>query len=259
MEICKLDRHLIPIQVKKLKSDIPPLKTSFHTIHVPAVDYDYDNMALSCHKCQLNCTPYFDKQFNVLGFYSKPWRYIWCTNMYDWSGLGDGKPDEHVMVWVENVTKFHFSNVRSAYLFPGALLVAYIYRFYLAIEQLYKICWHIPSKPTSPPVSYPRYHIMKMLHMPLSLQKVWHVRFCFVWVMWTLFSIQLMFLFTSYISRTFVGHKIVYQSNVIGAACRRCSNYVFIIDLTPGSNCLGRCNCKKRRETFKYWDLFRLT
>ena len=29
-------------------------------------------------------------------------------------------------------------------------------------------------------------------------------------------------------------------------ACRRCSNYIFILDLTPGFNGLGKGNCKTR-------------
>ena len=32
---------------------------------------------------------------------------------------------------------------------------------------------------------------------------------------------------------------------------RRCSNYIFILDLTPGSNGLGKDKCKTRRESFK--------
>ena len=32
--------------------------------------------------------------------------------------------------------------------------------------------------------------------------------------------------------------------------CRRCSNYIFIFDLTPGFTGLGKENCKTRRETF---------
>ena len=38
-------------------------------------------------------------------------------------------------------------------------------------------------------------------------------------------------------------------------ACRRCSNYIFILDLTPGFNGLDKDNCKPRRETFKFGDL----
>ena len=37
-------------------------------------------------------------------------------------------------------------------------------------------------------------------------------------------------------------------------ACRRCSNYIFILDLTPAFNGLGKDNYKTRRETFKFWD-----
>ena len=41
-------------------------------------------------------------------------------------------------------------------------------------------------------------------------------------------------------------------------ARRRCSNYIFILDLTPGFNGLGKDNCKTRRESFKFCDLVRL-
>ena len=41
-------------------------------------------------------------------------------------------------------------------------------------------------------------------------------------------------------------------------ACRRCSNWIFIIDLTPGFNGLGKDNYKTRREPFKFGDLVRL-
>ena len=33
-------------------------------------------------------------------------------------------------------------------------------------------------------------------------------------------------------------------------ACRRCSNYIFILSLTPGFNGLGKDNYKMRREAF---------
>ena len=42
-----------------------------------------------------------------------------------------------------------------------------------------------------------------------------------------------------------------------GIACQRCSNYIFILDLTPGSNGLGKDKCKTRRETFTFWELVR--
>ena len=41
-------------------------------------------------------------------------------------------------------------------------------------------------------------------------------------------------------------------------ACQHCSNYIFILDLTPGFNRFGRDKCKTRRETFKFLDLVHL-
>ena len=41
-------------------------------------------------------------------------------------------------------------------------------------------------------------------------------------------------------------------------ACRRCSNYILIIDLIPVFNGLSRDNGKTRQESFKFWDLVRL-
>ena len=41
-------------------------------------------------------------------------------------------------------------------------------------------------------------------------------------------------------------------------ACRRCSNYIFILNLTPGCNGLGKDNYKMRQEAFKFWDLVHL-
>ena len=41
-------------------------------------------------------------------------------------------------------------------------------------------------------------------------------------------------------------------------ACPCCSNYIFILDLTPGFNGLVKGNCKMRRESFKCWYLVRL-
>ena len=38
-------------------------------------------------------------------------------------------------------------------------------------------------------------------------------------------------------------------------ACRRCYNYIFILDLIPGFNGLDKDNCKTGQETFKVWDL----
>ena len=41
-------------------------------------------------------------------------------------------------------------------------------------------------------------------------------------------------------------------------ACRRCSNYIFILNLAPGCNGLGKDNCKTRRETMMFGDRLRL-
>ena len=38
-------------------------------------------------------------------------------------------------------------------------------------------------------------------------------------------------------------------------ACRCCSNYIFILDLTSSFSGLGRDNYITRWETFKFWDL----
>ena len=41
-------------------------------------------------------------------------------------------------------------------------------------------------------------------------------------------------------------------------ACRRCSNYIFILDLTHGFNRFGKDNCKTTWGTFKFWNLVHL-
>ena len=59
-----------------------------------------------------------------------------------------------------------------------------------------------------------------------------------------------------YIRCTLVGAKIVDHSLCSWSiACRRCSNYILILDWTPGFNRLRKDNCKTRRETFNFWDL----
>ena len=59
----------------------------------------------------------------------------------------------------------------------------------------------------------------------------------------------------SNIRRTLVGNKIVNHWCSWSIACQRCSNYIWVIDLTPGFIGLGKDNSKTRRETFKFWDL----
>ena len=58
--------------------------------------------------------------------------------------------------------------------------------------------------------------------------------------------------------RCTIGNKIVDQSDVIGASPLRCCNYIFILNLTPGFNGLGKETCKTRQGTFKFWDLVHL-
>ena len=61
---------------------------------------------------------------------------------------------------------------------------------------------------------------------------------------------------TSNISCT-LGNKLVDNSHVV-IASQHCFNYIFILDLIPSSNGLGKGNCKTKRESFKFWDLVQL-
>ena len=61
-----------------------------------------------------------------------------------------------------------------------------------------------------------------------------------------------------YPSETHVKHKSREISICPIVLCRRCSNYISILDLTSGFNWLGKNNCKTRRETLKFWDFVRL-
>ena len=52
---------------------------------------------------------------------------------------------------------------------------------------------------------------------------------------------------------TSVGNKIVHLLRCSWSIpFRRCSNYIFILDLTPGFNRLCKDNCKPRQETFNF-------
>ena len=62
---------------------------------------------------------------------------------------------------------------------------------------------------------------------------------------------------TSYIRGTLIGNKIVGHPDIAERRYRRCSNYIFILDLAPGFNGLGKDNCKTRREAVRFWDLVR--
>ena len=41
-------------------------------------------------------------------------------------------------------------------------------------------------------------------------------------------------------------------------ACQRCSNCIFILNLTPGFKGLGKNDFRTRWESFQFWDLVRL-
>ena len=70
--------------------------------------------------------------------------------------------------------------------------------------------------------------------------------------------LQYMYPQTSDIRRTTIANQLVDHSDVCWSIiCRRCSNHIFILDLTPGFNGLDKDNCKTRRETFKFWELMR--
>ena len=63
---------------------------------------------------------------------------------------------------------------------------------------------------------------------------------------------------TSNTSHT-LGNKIVDVLRCTWSiACRRCSDYIFILELTPDFNGFGKDNCKMRQETFKFWGLVHL-
>ena len=64
---------------------------------------------------------------------------------------------------------------------------------------------------------------------------------------------------TSNIGRTLLDNTTCWSiRSSWSIAYRRCSNYIFILYLTPGFNRLGKDNCKTRRETFNFRDLVRL-
>ena len=55
-----------------------------------------------------------------------------------------------------------------------------------------------------------------------------------------------------------LGRKLVSNKIADHRACRGCSNYIFVLDLTPGVNGLSKKTCKTRRVTLKLWDSVRL-
>ena len=68
-----------------------------------------------------------------------------------------------------------------------------------------------------------------------------------------------MYLLSIYVFYIGMFHNFSYrQVSNISRTCRRCSNYIFILDLTPGFKGLGKDDFKRRWESFKFWDLVRL-
>ena len=59
---------------------------------------------------------------------------------------------------------------------------------------------------------------------------------------------------TSNMRRTLVDNTFWSLRCSWSIACWCCSNYIFILDLTPCFNGLGKVNCQTRRETFKLCD-----
>ena len=60
----------------------------------------------------------------------------------------------------------------------------------------------------------------------------------------------------SNIRRTIIGNKICRSLRCSWSiACWRCSNHIFILDLTHGFIGLGKDKCKTRRGAFKFGDL----
>ena len=63
----------------------------------------------------------------------------------------------------------------------------------------------------------------------------------------------------SNIRRNLVGYKNCWSLRCSWSiACRRCSNYIFILDLTSGFKGFSKDSRKTVRESFKCWDLLRL-
>ena len=83
-----------------------------------------------------------------------------------------------------------------------------------------------------------------MMYLPRNTCWLW------LWHAYPLFNLY--YRQTSNISRTLVANKIVDHSDVVRDARRCCSNYILILDLTPGFNGLGKDNYKTRREPFKF-------
>ena len=88
---------------------------------------------------------------------------------------------------------------------------------------------------------------------------------CTIWILQNIFlaiwnEISHNYRQVSNIRCTLLGNKFVDHSVRCSwsIACRRCSNYIIILDLTPGFIGLNKDNFKTKRGTFKFGDLVRL-
>ena len=103
--------------------------------------------------------------------------------------------------------------------------------------------------------------MMLWLLVALSHQQIWYM--CWPWnISWFLPPRwHLNYCKVSNIRCTLVGNYYVNCWSLRcswSIACQRCSNYIFILNLTSGFNGLGKDNYQMRREAFKFWDLVRL-
>ena len=168
------------------------------------------------------------------------------------------------LVWVKQPVREHEGNVkhRSQTLMFQVVLGTHMYRTPTSTRTsagtgMTQVPWVIPvpadvlghnGSRTSMGIS----HWLRSLYVLVNV--LWAINFPNVTLRYGTYRK------TSYISHTLVGNKFVDHSDVVGAApvCRRCSNYIFILDLTPGFNGLGKDHCKRRQDIFKFWDLVRL-
>ena len=56
------------------------------------------------------------------------------------------------------------------------------------------------------------------------------------------------------ITKDYQDAPCIMQYRHVSNISRRCSNYIFMKDLTPGFNWLSKDNGNMRREAFQVWD-----
>ena len=91
-------------------------------------------------------------------------------------------------------------------------------------------------------------NIRKILVISSEIWKHWQTILWWVWICW-------------WFKGTLPQHKWLTEINQYMrkvSSCRRCSNYIFILDLTSGFKGFGKDSRKTVWESFKCWDLVRL-